>query len=75
MVGITDGLRAISGILVTNCLGCGKSIFVSNEELVGCCVCDDCPFPKDPCETCGKPDCDGSCCNCQYCLLRKTSEE
>lgn len=54
----------------TACLGCGKPMLVS-EEMVGCCYCDDCPFSEDPCETCGKKDCDGSCCQCVHCVARK----
>lgn len=69
-----EGLRAVCGIFTTNCSGCGKQMFFSNEEFLGCHLyCDDCPFPEDPCETCGKPDCDGSCCNCSYCLIRKAA--
>lgn len=37
-----------------------------------CFVCDDCPMTEPmPCETCGKMDCDGSCCDCEYCIRRR----
>lgn len=58
--------------VTTHCLGCGKPMQV-NEEIAGCCYCDDCPFPEDPCETCGKPECDSECCNCEYCVRRRAA--
>jgi hypothetical protein len=61
-----------AAIFETNCLTCGKPMQVVNEEFVGCVVCDDCPFPKEPCETCGKLECDGECCDCAYCVQRRS---
>lgn len=58
----------------TKCRVCQKDMLVSCEEFVDCVVCDDCPFPRDPCETCNKPDCDGECCNCEYCIKRRSDE-
>lgn len=55
-------------VFETTCLVCKKPMQVGNEEFVGCVVCDDCPFPK---EICGKEDCDGECCNCVYCVVRR----
>lgn len=57
----------------TTCLVCKKPMQVGNEEFVGCVVCDDCEFPAEPCETCGKEDCDGECCGCVYCVARRAS--
>lgn len=58
-------------VIATNCAGCGKIMHLC-KEIAECIVyCDDCPFPNDPCETCGKPECDGECCNCEYCVRRR----
>jgi hypothetical protein len=59
-------------VVETNCLGCGKPMQVS-EEMVGCVYCNDCPFPAEPCETCGKvdPEPEHDCCQCEYCVIRR----
>jgi hypothetical protein len=59
-----------------NCAGCGTPLQLTHDDFEGCLVyCDSCPIPADPCETCGKPDCDGSCCNCEYCVARRATEK
>lgn len=59
-------------VVETNCLGCGKAMRCS-EELAGCLRCEDCPFPEEPCETCGKvePEPGHDCCACNYCVIRR----
>lgn len=63
----------MSDAVTTHCSGCEKEMLVC-EELAGCDIyCDDCPFPEDPCETCGKPECDRECCQCEYCVERRAA--
>lgn len=60
--------------VLDHCCACGKELWV-HPEIAGLDLyCDDCPFPKPPCETCGKDDCDGECCNCEYCVKRRATQ-
>jgi len=64
----------------TRCATCGKSIEVAGslvEEFDGCLVCDDCGLTTDPhpCETCGKDECNGECCTCEYCVERRRTAQ
>lgn len=59
-----------------NCAGCGRPLEINSEAFEGCIVyCNDCPFPEDPCETCGSETCDGSCCDCETCVARRQAIE
>jgi len=66
---------------VSMCVKCGEPIEVSQNMFDwcdGCLVCDACPdpgFDEGPCETCGKEDCNGECCQCKYCVERRKNAE
>jgi hypothetical protein len=57
------------------CCKCGSDIETSSlleEELEGCdFYCDSCWPDPEPCETCGKIECNGECCDCEYCVKRR----
>jgi hypothetical protein len=60
--------------VLDHCCVCGKELWV-HPEIAGCLLhCDDCPFKEPPCETCGKEDCDGECCNCEGCVERRAAK-
>jgi len=61
-----------AGLFEERCQGCGKVMMV-DEVLAGCLIyCEDCPFPIESCETCGQQDCNGECCQCKYCVERRS---
>lgn len=61
--------------MIIHCHACSKELDV-HAELASCDIyCDACPIPVPPCETCGKDDCDGECCDCAFCIERRTAQE
>lgn len=59
------------------CVGCQDPILVSfniANEFSDYLYCDKCFTTKhELCETCGKDNCDGECCNCEFCIKRRLS--
>jgi hypothetical protein len=58
------------------CAGCQKPQLVGKilaEEFSDTLYCGKCfdNRANEPCETCGKSDCDGECCDCQFCIERR----
>lgn len=62
----TDGVTRVDSA----CVACGRYMRLS-EEIAGCCYCELCPYPEEPCETCGNPECDHECCDCEGCVARR----
>jgi len=58
------------------CIKCNADICVNpvlEKELEGCDVyCDLCEPDPEPCETCGNIKCNGECCNCEFCVKRRS---